>query len=628
MLLNKEILEESVKKSFLFLVVLAGISAGLTVTSPADDYVNNTAATTFTFTPALNASNCTVFANDTGAFLQKASLNSSNETANRITATLSEGRSSWHVFCEASTNETSSNYTITIDLTPPTQPVMANQTNASSNNVSYTATDALSGLSYYEFYKNNSLAYNGTSTSYADYTLNIGYSYHYKAKAFDNAGNYAEQTLNLTFNPQLSMATPTATAYYSNATVAWTTSVATNRTLKYGTNSSMLNTTNTSATAANSHSATLTLLAHTTTYYYNVTACNTVCVEQGPYSFTTLLPSPPEYSNITRTGYKAGSTITVSVYWTIGLGAPALGYYTFSTDNNGTWSNSTPVSFGSGTSGYSNATFTLNSSTSKISTQWLFYANDSNGKLTVIPNQTIVPLFPEASTTPTPAAKATPTPSPTPTPAVTTPTTTPNVTTTTIPTSLSTPTKTPVKANTSSTINSFTIGKSEGVVQDRFGFTVDPETASSVTFNVNFSNQGEDGTYFLELTATNGKETANASSQAVNLKKGGAFNFAASLALPKGKVTVDARIKKGNETVTKSTLQVTVAPPQNEFEFDFNWLYLIAGTAVALAIGFFAFQKLGKKTQGQAAQRKEKIQKKQKLEIKWKEETASEGQEK
>lgn len=593
-------------KAVLIVLVIAASLSAIQANAPADNYVTNNSTVAFAFTPTLNASICSINANDSGAFVLKASVNASNASTNTLTATLSEAKSAWHLKCDFNgTIETTPNRTITVDLTPPATPTLSNATNATATTLSFSASDGLSGVAYYELYKNNSLAYNGTAQNYSDYAIEPGSSYHYKVKAFDFAGNQAEQTLNLTTSQSsgLSLTTPTVTPQLANATIAWNTTAAASTTVKYGTNQSSLGTTVSEATPTTVHSITIIQLTQNTTYYYNVSSCSATCVEQGPYSFTTLVPTPPQYSNVMHTGNQAGATVTLSTYWKAGVGAQALSHYFFSTNNSGKWVNTTPVSFNSVAAGYANTTITLNSTPASATVQWIAYANDSSNNFTTTPVQTIALVFSTATPTslPTPAPTAQPlataTPVPTPPPITTatpTPTPTPTATTATAtPTATQLPAQNATRANASNNSNAkllqgniteFTVVEANGVKLSPTGFVINPDEAPFTAFKVNFTNAGEDGEFFLELTATSNGNTTTKTSQPVNISKGAAFLFAEKMAFQEGTATVSAMVKQGNLTITNSTMRVTVASQAKGFDFVTVTIVILTALILAQAV--------------------------------------------
>ncbi len=75
-----------------------------------------------------------------------------------------------------------------------------------------------------------------------------------------------------------------------NATIIWNTNEQANSSVKYGVNASNLSLTAYDSSLVLNHSITLTNLSKGTTYYYNVTSCDSSgnCAEAGPYSFTTF----------------------------------------------------------------------------------------------------------------------------------------------------------------------------------------------------------------------------------------------------------------------------------------------------------------------------------------------------
>jgi len=76
-----------------------------------------------------------------------------------------------------------------------------------------------------------------------------------------------------------------------SATVTWQTDESANRSVKWGTSAASMPNVNSSHTLATSHSIGLTGLSANTTYFYNVTSCDSSsnCNMTGPYNFTTQL---------------------------------------------------------------------------------------------------------------------------------------------------------------------------------------------------------------------------------------------------------------------------------------------------------------------------------------------------
>ena len=79
-----------------------------------------------------------------------------------------------------------------------------------------------------------------------------------------------------------------------SVTISWSTNIAANETLRYGTTTALLNSSS-NASFGTSHSRTLSGLTNNTRYYYNITACNSGgnCSTNGTYNFTTLQNSNP-----------------------------------------------------------------------------------------------------------------------------------------------------------------------------------------------------------------------------------------------------------------------------------------------------------------------------------------------
>ena len=81
------------------------------------------------------------------------------------------------------------------------------------------------------------------------------------------------------------------TAYWNRINISWNTDELSNSTVLYGTNASSLSLNRTNTSLATSHNINLTGLSGSTTYYYNVSSCDSAgnCNTTGVYNFTTPL---------------------------------------------------------------------------------------------------------------------------------------------------------------------------------------------------------------------------------------------------------------------------------------------------------------------------------------------------
>jgi len=147
-------------------------------------------------------------------------------------------------------------------------------------------------------------------------SLSESTTYYYNVTSCDSSDNcnttgpYSFTTLDGTEPTIISVVNYSITI--SSAIVNWTTNEAANSSANYGTTTA-LGTTSGNATLATAHSISLTSLSDDTTYYYNVTSCDSSdnCNTTGPYSFTTLDGTAPGIENVTNTSITASAaTIT------------------------------------------------------------------------------------------------------------------------------------------------------------------------------------------------------------------------------------------------------------------------------------------------------------------------------
>lgn len=181
----------------------------------------------------------------------------------------------------------SSNRTFSVDSTAPTTTDDApSGYQSSAFNVTLNASDNGTGVNHTSFRVNNGSWQNGT-------IVNITVEGNHTIEYFsvDYSGN-TESTN--TVNAALDTTTPiissvsSGTPSTTSATITWTTNESANSSVNYGTSIS-LGSVNSSASTTTSHSRILFGLSSSTTYYYNVTSCDSAgnCNTSGPNSFTT-----------------------------------------------------------------------------------------------------------------------------------------------------------------------------------------------------------------------------------------------------------------------------------------------------------------------------------------------------
>ncbi len=182
------------------------------------------------------------------------------------------------------------------DTTPPSAPTNLAATPSSTQvALSWTASTDNVGVTGYNVFRctgtctPTSQIATPTSNSYTDTGVTGGTTYSYLVKARDAAGNLsgASNTVTTTVptgggSLTISNITVTTTNGLSKdtATIKWTTNIAANGLVKYGTSSTSLTLTKNGATAVTSQSVRLTQLTKGITYYYQITATTSSATAQ------------------------------------------------------------------------------------------------------------------------------------------------------------------------------------------------------------------------------------------------------------------------------------------------------------------------------------------------------------
>ncbi|MBI2133570.1 PGF-pre-PGF domain-containing protein [Candidatus Woesearchaeota archaeon] len=157
---------------------------------------------------------------------------------------------------------------------------------------------------------------NATRTWFAvNGTLANGtYSYNFSCTN-SNTGDVGNSTIGtLRINdlsaPLFNQTPAAASVTTSGGTITWHTNERTNTTLSHGTSSSSFSSNSTETGFITEHSVSLGSLSSSTTYYYNVTACDNVgnCNTTGPFSFTTSTDSGSSSSSSSGGGGGGGGT--------------------------------------------------------------------------------------------------------------------------------------------------------------------------------------------------------------------------------------------------------------------------------------------------------------------------------
>jgi kumamolisin len=129
-----------------------------------------------------------------------------------------------------------------------------------------------------------------TATTYTDSATN-GVTYYYEVSATNSDGTSSPST-EVSATPSAPIlaitAGPTATASRNSTLIKWTTNVAANSVVRYGTSSGSLTNTASNGTLITAHSLTLSSLSRRTTYYYQVTStAGSTSVSSAVISFRT-----------------------------------------------------------------------------------------------------------------------------------------------------------------------------------------------------------------------------------------------------------------------------------------------------------------------------------------------------
>ena len=155
-----------------------------------------------------------------------------------------------------------------------------------------------SGATSYNVYRATTSGAEGTTpiasgiigTGYTDNVTN-GITYYYKVSATNSFGTSApssEVSASPTAPALAITGGPNATAGQSSAQIAWTTNLASNSSISYGTSSGNLNRTVSNASLVTSHALTLSSLARRTRYFYKVSStAGGTAVSSAVVSFTT-----------------------------------------------------------------------------------------------------------------------------------------------------------------------------------------------------------------------------------------------------------------------------------------------------------------------------------------------------
>ena len=294
----------------------------------AINYLDNQLPNVTLLTPsdnALSASNLTLRCNATDIMgIKNITLkiwdienniyyNSTNSTSGIFTdysvnATLPGGIYKWNCLAyDLNSNPAyaSSNFTIyvgnlSVSLTSPSNAAITNKSSINFPCLSQTNSYfTLANVTFYLWNSSDSLInataqnISGISNS-TTFEINLSSEgdYRWNCLAFTNNSNYsfAESNYTITYNLiTLTIVSKSQSATITAATINWTTNEQANYTLKYGTTFALSTGTKSSSNLTTSHQETISGLTSSTTYYYNITSCNsdTNCRTNGTFSFTT-----------------------------------------------------------------------------------------------------------------------------------------------------------------------------------------------------------------------------------------------------------------------------------------------------------------------------------------------------
>ena len=218
----------------------------------------------------------------------------------------------------------------TVDMTPP---VISSVENVSITNQSARITwntDDVSNATLYwgEYPSLGNLSVNaspGTLHSISLSGLRNNTVYQYIASSCNSDGYCSNSSLrNFTTLQSVDMTPPVISSVQNvsitnqSVRITWNTDDVSNATLYWGPTSGLGNVT-VNVTLGTFHSISLFGLASNTTYYYNVSSCNTdgYCANSSQRSFTTFLPSTPIIYNVQLSSYYTANNTNVTINVTV-----------------------------------------------------------------------------------------------------------------------------------------------------------------------------------------------------------------------------------------------------------------------------------------------------------------------
>jgi hypothetical protein len=292
-------------------------------------------AATITWTTNVGA-NSQVDYGTSASYGKSSALNSSLVTSHTVMLSGLSASTLYHFrvkSADASNNQAASGdftFTTNAAATPPTITVVSASGITSSGSTITWATNVAA----------NSQVDYGTTVSYGQSTalnssmvtshtvalsgLSASTLYHYRVKSADASNNQAISS-DFTFTTTATAAPPTISAVAANsitssaATIVWTTNVAANSQVDYGTTASYGQSTPLNSSMVTSHTVSLSGLAASTLYHYRVKSTNAANLQatSGDFTFTTsATAAPPTISAV------AASSITsnaATITWTTNI---------------------------------------------------------------------------------------------------------------------------------------------------------------------------------------------------------------------------------------------------------------------------------------------------------------------
>ncbi len=197
-------------------------------------------------------------------------------------------------------------------------PLTGNEDTAIVFNATVADNVGLNGLTctlYINNSNNGSMVVGANGIANRSITFGAGSQWSVLANCSDAAGNYNDTSVALvnisdTTAPVLNNIASTVTSPTA-ATITWTTDKVANDTVFYNKTTS-LETISSNTARVYSHSFSLTSLTNGTTYYYNVTSCDSAnhCTTNGTFSFTLGQPAAQSSSSSTSSSHGSGGSYT------------------------------------------------------------------------------------------------------------------------------------------------------------------------------------------------------------------------------------------------------------------------------------------------------------------------------